>query len=114
MNKQLSASMISLSLGIWLVAVYNFSGQSNFQTKQTSNFSYLENFDGLDFYIFELENHPKGSGVKVDWSQKRKLNLEIGNFAKLSSRICLKKLFPKTLDTLFDIKIIFLHFFYPY
>ncbi|REG94214.1 hypothetical protein [Algoriphagus antarcticus] len=114
MNKQLSAVMISLSLGIWLVAVCNFSGQPNFQVKQTS-ISVLSDLSSLpDLQFFELGNHPEVPGFKVDWSLSGKLNSEIESFGSLSEIGCLTNSFFKKLVTLFDVKITFLHFFYPW
>lgn len=114
MKKQLSALMISLSLGIWLVAVFNFSGQSNSQVQQTT-ISVVSDLSVLpDLKFFELTNHPEVPTFKVDWSLTGKLNSALESFANLSDLGCLTSSFFKKIDVLFDIKITFLHFFYPW
>lgn len=114
MKKQLSAVMISLSLGIWLIAVFNFSGQPDLQIKQTS-ISVLSDLSGVpELQFFELGNHPEVPGFKVDWSLSGKLNSELESFTSLSEMGRLTTLFFKKVVTLFDIKITFLHFFYPW
>jgi len=114
MNKQLSAFMISLSLGIWLVVVFNFSGQPNPQVQQTT-ISVVSDLSVLpDLKFFELGNHPEVPRFKVDWSLTGKLNSELESFVNLSDMGCLTTSFFKKLVILFDIKITFLHFFYPW
>lgn len=114
MNKQLSAFMISLSLGIWLVAVFNFSEQPNFQVQQTS-VSVFSNLSGLpDLKFFELGNHPEVPRFKVDWSLTGKLNSELSSIASFADEGCLTSSFFKKVVALFDVKITFMHFFFPW
>jgi hypothetical protein len=114
MKKQLSVVMISLSLGIWLTAVFNFSGPPNTQIQQTSIsvFSDLSVLPDLKF--FELGNHPEVPGFKVDWSLTGKLNSELGNVASITEEGSLPSSFFKKAVSLFDVKITFMHFFYPW
>jgi hypothetical protein len=114
MKKQLSAVMISLSLGLWLVAVFNFSIEPTPKIQQTS-ISAFSNVSSLpDLHFFELGNHPEVPGFKVDWSLTGKLSIALESFASLSDKGCLTTSFFKKSVSLFDIKITFLQFFYPW
>ncbi len=114
MKKQLSVVMISLSLGIWLTAVFNFSGPPNTQFQQTSIsvFSDLSVLPDLKF--FELSNHPEVPNFKVDWSLDGKLNSELNSFVKLIDSGHLTTSYFKKRVIFFDIKTTFIHFFYPW
>ncbi len=106
--------MISLSLGIWLVAVFNFSGQPNTQIQETSDsvFSSFSNIPDLQFS--ELGNQLEVPSFKVDWSLTGKLNSVLGDFAGLSGKGLLTSSFYKKPVPLFDVKVTFLDFFYPW
>lgn len=114
MNRQLSAVMISLSLGVWLLAVFNFSGLPNTQVHQSSISSFSDLSVLPDLQFFESGNYPQVPSIKVDWSLRGKLNSELRSFAILSGKQALIGSFTKKSIPFFDIKIIFLHFFYPW
>ncbi|MEP0710453.1 MAG: hypothetical protein ABJC55_00880, partial [Algoriphagus sp.] len=84
MKKQLSAFMISLSLGIWSIAVFNFYGSEQIQVSETSIsvFSDLSVLPELNF--FELSNNPEVPSFKVDWRLDGKLNSDLCSFVNLA------------------------------
>lgn len=114
MIKQFSILMISLSWVLWFASVFSFpvsidSSGNDYSHDSVSNLAQLTK---IQFNAPpELLEIPE---FKVDWSLNAKLNPN-WYFDFLSPfKVCLPPSFFKKSIPLFDIKDIFIHFFYPW
>jgi hypothetical protein len=114
MNKLLSIGMISLSWIIGLVAVFSFDQVYQPVDQQVSihaNFDFSQDFE---IEISSTNLSVEIPSFKIDWQLFGKLNSDWETFSRtLITELSLQEYLKRT-SILFDVKSLFLHFFYPW
>jgi hypothetical protein len=114
MKKLLSILMISLSWIIGLIAVFSID-----QVPQTKDqqISIQTNFDFSQDYEIEISSANLSIEIpsfKIDWQLFGKLNCEWETFSRtLLTELSMQEHIKRTV-VLFDVKSLFIHFFYPW
>ncbi len=114
MKKLLSTLMISFSWIIGLIAVSSFDQVSQIENQQVS---IQANFDFSQDYEIEISSTNLSVEIpsfKIDWQLFGKLNSVWETFSRsIITELSLQEYLKKTI-VLFDVKSLFLHFFYPW
>lgn len=114
MTKLLSLLMISLSWVIGMIAVFSFDQVAQSQDHQVS---IQANFDFSQDYEIEISGTNLSLEIpsfKIDWQLFGKHNSDWESLSRtILTKLSLQEYLKKTL-VLFDVKSLFLHFFYPW
>ncbi len=114
MKKLLSLVMISLSWIVGMIAVFSFDQVNQVEDHGVSIHS---NFNFSQDYEIEISSPSLGVEIpsfKIDWQLFGKLNSNWDFFSSLISTTISKPDFTKKALALFDVKSLFLHFYYPW
>ncbi len=114
MNKLLSLLMISLSWIIGMVAVFSFDQVPQTEDQQVS---VQASFDFSQDYEIEISGTNLSLEIpsfKIDWQLFGKHNSDWETFGRTIITQLSFQEYPKKALVLFDVKSLFLHFFYPW